>query len=226
MLTHIDKSGNAKMVDISEKKVTYRKAIACSSVIVGKKIFYLIKENQIAKGDVLSTAKIAGIMAAKMCGNLIPLCHPLNLTYVDITFQLDEKNFKVIIFSEAVIDAKTGVEMEALTAASVAALTIYDMCKGVDKSLTIGETFLVKKSGGKSGIFRNKEKLRGYVSNVEITDKKAIVEIVGILPEFLDKNDKLQINGKPCSFTITDNKIVIDLNNNLTILKGDKIWIE
>jgi len=227
MLTHIDKNGKAKMVNVSEKKSTLRKAYGASSIYVGEKILDLIKKNEITKGDVLSTAKIAGIMAAKNTGNIIPLCHPLNLNFVDIIFQLDELDKKVLIFSEAIIDAKTGVEMEALTAVSVAALTIYDMCKGVDKRLLIGETYLVKKTGGKSGIFRNKEKINGYIDKIDTGDDLLLkVGIVGILSEFLELDDKFYVNGKQCKFILKDRDIFILNNNKLNISVGDKVWIE
>jgi cyclic pyranopterin phosphate synthase len=222
MLTHIDKNGKAKMVDVSNKSVTFRKAYAGSSVKVGEKIFDLIKNNEIAKGDVLNTSKIAGVMAAKNTGNLIPLCHPLNVSYINIVFQMDDINHKILIFSEAVIDAKTGVEMEALTAATFAALTIYDMCKGVDKGMVIGETFLIKKTGGKSGIYRNKEKINGYVYNI----KDNMLEIIGILPVFLEANDKLNINGNVCNCYVKNNNIILDNIKQIKIAKGDKVWIE
>ena len=171
MLSHVDKDGNAAMVDVSHKSASYRKAIAGGSIFVGKKVFALIKENEIKKGDVLGTAKIAGILAAKKVGDLIPLCHPLNLSYIDVTFQYDERDSRIIIFGTVSVNALTGVEMEALTAVNVAALTIYDMCKGVDKEIVIGESFLIKKIGGKSGLFRNKRRISGYFLQDTIIDK-------------------------------------------------------
>lgn len=197
-LTHVDKNGKAKMVDISFKDVTVRTAYAGGWIYVGRKIIELIVENSIQKGDVLNTAKIAGIMAAKRVGELIPLCHPLNLTFVDLKFQLNKNEGKVLIFSEVKIKAQTGVEMEALTAVNIAALTIYDMCKGVDKKIFIGESYLIKKTGGKSGTFRFKEKIKGKVamvnSNYEFDDET--FKIYGILPDHLEDNDTLIVNNE------------------------------
>ncbi len=219
MLTHIDKNGKAKMVDVTEKDFTYRVAYAGGSVFVGRKILNLIKDNEIKKGDVLNTSKIAGILGAKKVGELIPLCHPLNLTFIDIKFQLDEDNGKVLIFSEARINAPTGVEMEALTGVNIAALTIYDMCKGVDKSIQIGESYLIKKSGGKSGLFRNKEKIKGKVINF---NKDGLVELLGILPEHLEDNDILVTRNTEYIVSLKDNKIFF----NKEISQGEEVWLK
>ena len=154
MLSHIDKNGKALMVDVSDKNITFRKAIAKGEIYVGDKVLQLIMENNIKKGDVLATAKIAGILGAKKVGELIPLCHPLNLTYVNLEFQFDMLNGKIIIFSETSVNAPTGVEMEALTGVSIGLLTIYDMVKALDKSMIISDIQLESKSGGKSGDFR------------------------------------------------------------------------
>ncbi len=219
MLTHIDKNGKAKMVDVTDKSITYRVAYAGGSVFVGKKILDLIKDNDIKKGDVLNTSKIAGILGAKKVGELIPLCHPLNLTFIDIKFQFDEDNGKILIFSESRINAPTGVEMEALTAVNLAALTIYDMCKGVDKSIYIGESFLIKKSGGKSGLFRNKEKIRGKVLNV---NKDSSVKILGILPEHLENHDILISKDKEFVVKLKNNTIFF----NKDIAQGEEVWLK
>ncbi len=219
MLTHIDKNGKAKMVDVTDKSITYRVAYAGGSVFVGKKILDLIKDNDIKKGDVLNTSKIAGILGAKKVGELIPLCHPLNLTFIDIKFQFDEDNGKILIFSESRINAPTGVEMEALTAVNLAALTIYDMCKGVDKSIYIGESFLIKKSGGKSGLFRNKEKIRGKVLNV---NKDSSVKILGILPEHLENHDILVSKDKEFVVKLKNNTIFL----NKDISQGEEVWLK
>ena len=219
MLTHIDKNGKAKMVDVTEKNVTYRVAYAGGSVFVGRKILNLIKDNEIKKGDVLNTSKIAGILGAKKVGELIPLCHPLNLTFIDMKFQLDEDNGKVLIFSEAKINAPTGVEMEALTGVNIAALTIYDMCKGVDKSIQIGESYLIKKSGGKSGLFRNKEKIKGKVITF---NKDGSVELLGILPEHLEENDILVTRNTEYIVSLKDNKIFF----NKEISQGEEVWLK
>ncbi len=153
-LTHIDKHGAARMVDVSEKPVSMRVAVARGSVIVEKTTLRLIRENAIAKGDVLGTARIAGIMAAKRTSELIPLCHPLSLSSVSVDFELDEKKSRILISSAVKTSGQTGVEMEALVAVSTAALTIYDMCKAVDRRMTISEIVLMEKRGGKSGHFR------------------------------------------------------------------------
>ncbi len=227
MLTHVDLNGKAKMVDISEKKETFRTAFAGGWIYLGEKIVNLIIENNIKKGDVLNTAKIAGILSAKKVGELIPLCHPLNLTFIDIKFQLFPEMGKVFVFSNAKINAPTGVEMEALTAVSVACLTIYDMCKGVDKKIYIGETYLIKKTGGKSGVFRFSEKIRGIVGEVgnkNIFDDKNI-RIAGILPEHLENGDILILNGeKEINVIKIDDKVIFD--TGIKLKKGDKIWLK
>lgn len=155
-LTHFDEHGKAKMVDVSEKPVTYRKATAKGSVYMKAETMKLIKDKKITKGDALCVARVAGIMAAKKTAELIPMCHPLNITSVDIDFIFDEENSKLDIKTSAKTAGQTGVEMEALVAASVAALTIYDMCKSADKEMVIGEIMLLKKSGGQSGEFQRK----------------------------------------------------------------------
>jgi cyclic pyranopterin phosphate synthase len=143
-LSHIDKRGKARMVDVSAKPVQLREAVARGSIFLKRGTLALIAKNQIAKGDVLNTARIAGIQAAKRTSDLIPLCHPLNLTHVDVDLQ--PKPGHIEITATAKIAAQTGVEMEALTAVTVTALTIYDMCKAVDKSMVIGEVKLVRKT--------------------------------------------------------------------------------
>jgi cyclic pyranopterin phosphate synthase len=142
-LSHVDKRGNARMVDVSAKRVQLREAVARGSIFLKRETLALIAKNRIAKGDVLHTARIAGIQAAKRTADLIPLCHPLNLTHVDV--DLRPKGGRIEITATAKIAAQTGVEMEALTAVAVTALTIYDMCKAVDKEMVIGEIKLVSK---------------------------------------------------------------------------------
>jgi cyclic pyranopterin phosphate synthase len=154
--THFDASGNARMVDVSAKEPTNRVAIAEGSITVSPKAFEMIKSGSMAKGDVLGVARIAGIMAAKNVDNLIPLTHPLNITKADVNFDFDNATNTIAITSEVGITGKTGVEMEALTAVSVAALTIYDMCKAVDKKMIIGNIHLLSKTGGKSGSYKYK----------------------------------------------------------------------
>ena len=151
--THFDDSGNPNMVDINDKKDTKRLAVAIGKVVMQKETLKLINKNKIKKGDVFQVANIAGIQGAKKTDNLIPLCHSLPLSYVKITFDPDEKNNCVNIKAEASLIGKTGVEMEALTAVSISALTIYDMCKSVDKTITIDSVKLIHKSGGKTGTF-------------------------------------------------------------------------
>jgi cyclic pyranopterin monophosphate synthase len=142
-LTHIDERGKARMVDVSAKPVQLREAVARGMIYLKRKTLALIATNQVAKGDVLHTARIAGIQAAKRTAELIPLCHPLNLTHIDVDLQ--PRPGRIEIIATAKIAAQTGVEMEALTAVTVAALTIYDMCKAVDKEMVIGEIKLVSK---------------------------------------------------------------------------------
>ncbi len=155
-LTHIGPSGRGRMVDVSEKKDTKRVAVARGKVLLNRETLLLIKEGGIGKGDVLGVAQTAGIMAAKQTGQLIPMCHPLFLTGVDIDFTISEEEGAVGIEARVSTLGKTGVEMEALTAVSVAALTIYDMCKAVDKDMVIAEIYLQEKTGGKSGHYRRK----------------------------------------------------------------------
>ena len=155
-LTHIDKKGMSRMVDVSAKPLTGRIAVAKGAVYMKKKTFGLIKKGKASKGDVLSVAKIAGIMAAKKTSEIIPLCHPLNITSVNIDFNLNEKKNRIEIEARVKITGQTGVEMEALTAVAAAALTIYDMCKAVDKEIIISDIMLMEKSGGKTGEFKRK----------------------------------------------------------------------
>ena len=150
-LTHFDEAGRARMVNVSEKADTAREAEARGRVRMLPATLSLIKENRIAKGDVLAVAQVAGIMAAKRTWELVPMCHPLLLTSVGLSFALDESESTVEITSTVKTAGKTGVEMEALTAVAVAALTVYDMCKAVDRGMTVEEVRLVRKSGGKSG---------------------------------------------------------------------------
>jgi len=152
-LTHFDKRGNAHMVDVGAKDVTERVAVAKASVIMQAATLKLIKDKKAAKGDVLAVAQLAGIMAAKRTSELIPLCHPLQLSNVEVKLSLDTRRRAVDIEATCKLKGRTGVEMEALTAASVAALTVYDMCKSVDRGMVISEVKLVHKSGGKSGTF-------------------------------------------------------------------------
>jgi cyclic pyranopterin phosphate synthase len=155
-LTHLDEQGRACMVDVSGKDATEREAIASGSVYAKPETLAMIRDGKVPKGDVLCVARIAGIMAAKKTGELIPLCHPLNITSVSVDLHIDNKYNKIVILAKVKVSGQTGVEMEALTAVSAAALTIYDMCKAVDKEMVISEIMLVEKKGGRSGVFRRK----------------------------------------------------------------------
>jgi cyclic pyranopterin phosphate synthase len=152
-LTHLDATGNAHMVDVSDKHVTSRSATARAQVNMLPETLALILGGTAKKGDVLATARIAGIMAAKKTHELIPLCHPLLITKVSVDFTADEKTSSIEVSATVRVEGKTGVEMEALTACSIAALTLYDMCKAVDRGMKITDLRLTEKSGGKSGTF-------------------------------------------------------------------------
>jgi cyclic pyranopterin monophosphate synthase len=157
--THFNDEGRAKMVDVSDKKETVRTGVANSSITVNKAIYDQITLNQNKKGDVLAVAQVAGIMACKKTADIIPMCHPIPLTGVNISFKWETVNeeYRLLITASAKTKGNTGVEMEALTAASVCALTVYDMCKAVDKGMVIGKTYLVEKTGGKNGDFKREE---------------------------------------------------------------------
>ncbi|MBA7550642.1 Cyclic pyranopterin monophosphate synthase [subsurface metagenome] len=152
-LTHFNKKGRARMVDVGRKDDTLRIAIAEGEIIMQPSTLKMIKDRKITKGDVLGVAQVAGIMAAKKTSEIIPMCHPLLLTSININFKVDEGKNRIIIQSQVKTVGKTGVEMEPLTAVSVAALTIYDMCKAIDRGMTIKSIYLLEKSGGKSGHF-------------------------------------------------------------------------
>ena len=156
-LTHLDDRGAARMVDVGAKAVTEREAVAGAVVIMQPDTLALIQQGGHPKGDVLAVARVAGIQAAKKCSELIPLCHPLMLAAVDVAFEPDEQAGCVRVTARCKVAAQTGVEMEALTAASVAALTIYDMCKAVDRGMRIDQVGLQVKRGGKSGEWRREE---------------------------------------------------------------------
>ena len=154
-LSHYDESGNVRMVDVSNKETTTRRAVASCHVLLSPDTIVALRSGSNPKGDPLEIARVAGIMAAKKTSELIPLCHQINLSKVNVTAALTDTG--VDLTAEAVTNAQTGVEMEALTAASIAALTIYDMCKAIDREMTIDGVALVEKSGGKSGHFRRGE---------------------------------------------------------------------
>jgi cyclic pyranopterin phosphate synthase len=155
-LSHLDDEGRVRMVDVSEKAVTARDAVAGGVIRMQPETLALITEQQIKKGNVLETARIAGIMAAKRTSVLIPMCHPVSLTHVQVDFFPDPESHSIRIEATARLVGRTGVEMEALTAVSIAALTIYDMCKSYDRAMTISDVYLLKKSGGRSGTYVRK----------------------------------------------------------------------
>ena len=152
-LTHFDAKGNAIMVDVTEKQITHREATATGKIRVSRPVMEAVLAGTVKKGDVLGVARVAGIMAVKRTSDLIPMCHPLPLTGCSVDFEIDEENLEIKAICTAKSDSKTGVEMEALTGVQVALLTIYDMCKAIDKRMEMNEIHLEKKSGGKSGDF-------------------------------------------------------------------------
>ena len=154
--SHFDNKGLARMVDISSKKISKRVAIASSKIFMKKNTFEMIRDGNHKKGDVLAIARIAAIISVKKTHELIPLCHPINVEAVEVDFKLNKKNFSVESIISCKTTNKTGIEMEALTAASVAALTIYDMCKSVDKGMKIDSIILIHKSGGRTGTYNKK----------------------------------------------------------------------
>ena len=156
-LTHLDEQGAARMVDVGGKEITQRVAVAGACVSMSPQTFALLEQGAHSKGDVLAVARIAGIQAAKKCSDLIPLCHPLMLTSVEVHLQLDPAGSQLKIEACCKVSGKTGVEMEALTAVSVAALTVYDMCKAVDRGMEIHGISLLRKEGGKSGVWQREQ---------------------------------------------------------------------
>ncbi len=166
-LTHFDRKGRAKMVDVSKKKETLREAVVHGSVFMNPNTYESIMSGKIAKGDVLAVAKVAGIMAAKKTSEIIPMCHPLNLSHVEINFYPCEKRSQIDIEARVKIKAQTGVEMEGFVAVAAAGLTIYDMCKAIDRGIVLSNIHLVKKSGGKSGTYLVGRRSRGLEFGVK-----------------------------------------------------------
>lgn len=156
-LTHFDSKGNAIMVDVSQKNITERVAIAKGKIYVNEKVIDAIVNDTVEKGDVLGVARVAGIMGVKKTSDLIPMCHPLMITKCSIDFYIDQEKKYIEAVCTAKVNGKTGVEMEALTGVNIALLTIYDMCKAIDKKMEISEVHLSKKTGGKSGDFINEK---------------------------------------------------------------------
>jgi cyclic pyranopterin phosphate synthase len=159
VLSHIDDNGKARMVDVTDKDITKRIARAYGEIKMKSSTLELVFTNSMKKGDVLAVARIAGIMAAKNTHLLIPLCHPLLLTSIKIDFKINKDDSKIEIYSEVALSGKTGVEMEALQAVSTAALTIFDMCKAVEHTMEIGSIVVITKEGGKSGVWKNENKI-------------------------------------------------------------------
>ena len=153
-LTHFDEKGRAKMVDVSKKAETLREAVVRGSIFMNPKTFKSIMSGKIEKGDVLAVAKVAGIMAAKKTSEIVPMCHPLNLSHVEVNFYPIEKESRIDIEAKVKIKAQTGVEMEGLVTVAAAGLTIYDMCKAIDRGMVLSNIHLVKKTGGKSGTYQ------------------------------------------------------------------------
>lgn len=158
-LTHFDDRGNARMVDVGEKEITCREALARGNIFLGQQAFRAVRQGTAPKGDVLSVARVAGIMGAKRTAEMIPLCHILPLTGIEVDFLLDEEALRVEASCRVRTKARTGVEMEALQGVSTALLTIYDMLKSLDKEMEIGRIYLAEKTGGKSGSFRNEKRI-------------------------------------------------------------------
>jgi len=156
-LTHLDEKGRPKMVYVGEKKDTDREAVASGKIFLSEETYSRLKKGDLKKGDVLSTAQIAGIMGAKKTSEIIPMCHNIFITGVEMEFNLNDGDKSVDIISKAKTTGKTGIEMEALTGVSISALTIYDMCKAIDKNMVISDIKLIKKSGGKSGTYLREE---------------------------------------------------------------------
>ena len=156
--THFDDKGNAYMVDVSGKDVTKRTAVASGSIKMSKEALDAVLGKMIKKGDVFTVAQVAGIMAAKRTADMIPMCHPISLTNASVTFEVDEEVCEITALCTAVTEGKTGVEMEALTGVSITLLTIYDMCKSIDKNMEISDIILLEKTGGKSGGFKHKRR--------------------------------------------------------------------
>ena len=156
-LSHVDKEGRARMVDVSAKAETEREARAFGRVKMSREAYAAVRQGQGPKGDVFTVAKIAGIMGAKKTPDLVPLCHPLPINFVDVTYTFKDDEGVIEIVSTVKVKGSTGVEMEAVTCAMITALTIYDMCKAVDKAIELGPFYLLEKSGGKSGFFKRKE---------------------------------------------------------------------
>ncbi|MGB5822991.1 MAG: cyclic pyranopterin monophosphate synthase MoaC [Proteocatella sp.] len=154
--SHINSQGRGKMVDVSEKEVTQRTAIAHAQIQMNEETFQKVKQGYMKKGDVLAVAQVAGISGAKKTWDIIPMCHPLMLTGIDIEFEYDDENSMIHIYATVSNEGKTGVEMEALTACTTAALTIYDMCKAIDKDMEISNIHLLEKKGGKSGHYKRR----------------------------------------------------------------------
>jgi len=213
--SHFDEEGNAQMVDVSEKALTKRIAIAKGVVKVKSETLQKILDKKIHKGDVLEVARIAGIMGGKKTSDLIPMCHPLLISKISIEYAIDKKNNEISIYATTKTTGQTGIEVEALTAVSITGLTIYDMCKAIDRSITIGNVELLKKSGGKSGLYLSESIIGKVISlnnqnNESIINKDTVI-IVSNVQEFEVSN-------------FIDRRLMTDLNIN-QIPKSCKIKI-
>lgn len=175
-LTHINEEGRAKMVDVSQKSESKREAVAAGYIYMKKDTLERIKKGTMKKGDVLSVAQVGGIMGAKKTSDIIPMCHPIIISGCDISFKLDFENNKIDIIATTKTVGQTGIEMEALSAVSISALTIYDMCKAIDRGMIISDIRLLKKSGGKSGEYERKEQIMAKVIAVNISETKGVIK--------------------------------------------------
>jgi len=197
--THFDKEGKSQMVDVTKKDDTKRVAIAKGLVKVKKETLNAILDKEINKGDVLEIARIAGIMGGKKTSDLIPMCHPLLISKIGIEFTISEHENSITIYATTKTTGKTGIEIEALTAVSIAALTIYDMCKAMDRSIEIGEIKLLKKSGGKTGVFLSDD-LKGTVTNVFVGESRGTAKIenefIELIEDYGVKNDIHATEGR------------------------------
>lgn len=239
--THFDKDGKTQMVDVSSKPETKRVAIAMGSVKVKKETLDAILDKKINKGDVLEVARIAGIMGGKKTPDLIPMCHPLLISKIKIQFSISRKENLILIYALAKTTGKTGIEVEALTAVSVAGLTIYDMCKAMDRSIEIGEIKLLKKSGGKSGLFVSSE-LKGRISKNDFEDDflvkgevftmslnapRLIIDPIEL--DYLPVNSKLKIGSsvllKVIKKEIETSRVDLKVLNKGKILLNDEVEV-
>lgn len=219
--THFNEEGNSQMVDVSDKAITKRLALAKGVVYVNKETLKKILDQEVYKGDVLEVARIAGIMGGKKTSDLIPMCHPLLISKISIEYAIDQKKNAIHIYATTKTTGQTGIEVEALTAVSVTGLTIYDMCKAIDRSIVIGDIQLLKKSGGKSGVYLSNQ-LHGKLLEINNYKENTLI----------DKNTIILIrNNKEEVMNFIDLGLVIDLNINeipstCTVKIGESLKLE